>query len=213
MLSSINRQLMANNPYEQLLTQIVQIESQPRQALEQRMSMTQRRSDILGDMDSSVSSLHSLMETFNDTISSPLDGRAATVSDDSYFGATAAEGAVSGSHTMKVERLASTDTRLSKQYTSADGDLRSYFDTNGSQTFSINVSAPTEADEDNREDISVTVDPDVALTTNEDILQYISTTINEAMNAAVEAETIASDEKAVGSMVNETTDTARFTLR
>lgn len=204
---------MANNPYEQLLTQIIRIESQPRQALEQRLSMTQRQSDILGDMDSSVSALHSLMETFNDTITSPLDGRAASISDDSYFGATAAEGAVSGSHTMKVERLASTDTRLSKQYTSVDGDLRSYFDTNGSQTFTISVAAPTDVDEDNREDVSVTVDPDVALTENEDILQYISTTINEAMNAAMDAETIQSDEKAVASMVNETTDTARFTLR
>lgn len=204
---------MANNPYEQLLQQIVRIESQPRQAMEQRLRTTQRQSDILGDLDSSVSALHSLMETFNDTITSPLDGRAASVSDDQYFGATAAEGAVSGSHTMKVDRLASTDTRLSKQYTSAGGTLRSFFDSNGSQTFTISVAAPTDADEDHREDIAVTVDPDAGLTTDEEILQAISTAINEAMNAAVDAETIDSDEKAVASMVNETTDTARFTLR
>ncbi|NNE70304.1 MAG: flagellar filament capping protein FliD [Rhodothermales bacterium] len=214
MLSSINRALMSNNPYEQLLQQIVRIESQPRAAMEQRLRTTQRQSDILGDLDSSVSALHSLMETFTDTISTPLDGRAASISDDSYFSATASEGAVSGSHTLKVERLASTDTRLSKQYTSTGGTLKSFFDTNGAQTFNISVAAPTDADEDNREDIAVTVDLSAtSLTEDEEILQYISTSINDAMNSAVDAETIESDEKAVASMVNETSDTARFTLR
>jgi flagellar hook-associated protein 2 len=202
---------MANNPYEQLLQQIVRIESQPRADLEQRLKTTQRQSDILGDLDSSISAFHGLAESFTDIISSPLDGRAAALADESFFTATAAEGAVSGSHTMKTERLASTDTRLSNQYTSAGSSLRSFFDTNGSQTFTISVSAPTDVDEDNREDVSVTVNP--LLDEDDEILQEIATAINDAMDAALDAETIERDDRSVASMVNETTDTARLTLR
>jgi flagellar hook-associated protein 2 len=211
MLSSINRALMANNPYEQLLQQIIRIESQPRATIERRISTSQRQADILGGLDSSVSALHGLSESFNDTISSPLDGRAASLSDESYFTVAATDGATSGSHTLKTLRLASTDTRLSQQYTSAGTSLRSFFDTNGQQTFTITVSAPTDADENNTEDISVVVNP--VGTTDEAILTEVSVAINDAMNAAVTAETIADDEKASASMVNETTDTARLTLR
>ncbi|MBO6575818.1 MAG: flagellar filament capping protein FliD [Rhodothermales bacterium] len=202
---------MANNPYEQLLQQIVRIESQPRGDIEQRLKTAERQSDILGDLDSAVSSLHSLMESFTDVLSSPLDGRAASLSDETYFTAGAGSGAASGSHTMQVQRLASTDTRLSQQYTSAGTSLRSFFDTNGSQSFTISVAAPTDADENNREDISVTVNPTGS--TDEDILQEISVAINDAMNAANSAETIDDDEKALASVVSETSDTARLTLR
>ncbi len=211
MLSELNRSLLANNPYEQLLQQVILIESQPRQRIEQRISTSQRQSDILGDLDSSISALYSLTEKFNDIISNPLEGRSASISDDSYFTVAATDGASAGAHTLQTLRLASTDTRLSSQYTAAGTTLRSFFDTNGSQTFTINVSAPTEADEDNREDVSVTVNPTSA--TDEDILQEISVAINDAMSAAVTAETIEDDNKASSSVVNETTDTARLTLR
>jgi flagellar hook-associated protein 2 len=73
------------------------------------------------------------------------------------------------------------------------------------------VSAPTDVDEDNREDVSVTVNP--VLDEDEDILQEIATAINDAMDAALDAETIERDDRSVASMVNETTDTARLTLR
>jgi flagellar hook-associated protein 2 len=151
------------------------------------------------------------MESFTDSISGSLDGRSVSAPEDAGFSATATSDAASGSHTIQVLQLAASDTRVSGRYADSGTTLRTFFDTNGSQTFTISVAAPTDADPDYRETISVTVNP--AGADDSAILNEIATAIDDAMQAAVDAGTISDSEAAAASVVNETSDSARLSLR
>ncbi|WP_456427631.1 flagellar filament capping protein FliD [Rhodocaloribacter sp.] len=211
MVSAAFQTFKANDPYELLISQIIQVESQPLFDLQFKRDTQDRISSALDTFDSDVSSLHTLLTSFTDAFSNPFAARSAELSDATSFSVTAGDEAPLGSHSLQVLRLASTDTRISQQYTSSGASLRSFFDTNGSQTFEIKVASPTDTDPNNRVAVSVTVNP--TGTTDEDILDEISLAINDAMDAAIDAGTIQTAEAANASVVNETTDTARLSLR
>lgn len=198
------------DPYELLISQIIAVESQPLNDLDLKKQTQERMQTALNDYDSKVSALHTLLTEMIDLFNNPFDARTASLSDTTSYDVTVSEDAALGSHSLQVLRLASTDTRVSQQYTSAGTSLRSFFDTNGAQTFQINVASPTDTDPNNRVDISVTVDPTGA--TDQDILQEISDAINTAMSDAASSGTIKSTEEASASVVNETSDTARLSL-
>jgi len=211
MVSASFTAFKANDPYELLIQQILTVESQPRFDILDKQDVQTRKKDALGTLDSNVSALDTLMTSFTDLFANPFDARTATVPENSSFGVTATDDAPQGSHSLQVLRLAGTDTRLSQQYTSTGTSLRSFFDTNGSQTFQINVASPTDLDPLNRVDVAVTVNPTGA--TDQDIMQEISDAINTAMDDAATAGTIKSTETASSSVVNETSDTTRLSLR
>ncbi|MFQ5572044.1 MAG: flagellar filament capping protein FliD [Rhodothermales bacterium] len=211
MLSSISSSFLANDPYELLISQMIRIESQPKFALEDRKKEQSTFKDVLGDFDSTLSTLHSLLDTFTDQFSNPFEGRAVSSGESDAFNISATDKAAYGTHSLTVQRLASTDTRISKQFTSSGNELVNFFSTNGSQTFSVEVASPTDADPNNRVSISVTVNP--TGTTDEDIIKEISIAIDDAMDAAVTAGTIKNTEKASASVINETSTTARLSLR
>ena len=212
MLSPINAAILADDPYEILISQMILLESQPKFVLETRRTEADRFKAVLSDFDSKLSSLHTLMKTFTDLFSNPFEGRAVSgVDDTDGFSVSVTDQAAYGTHSLKIERLASTDSRISKQLTSAGSELVNFFSTNGSQTFSIDVASPTDADPSNRESISVTVDP--TGTDDEAILKEISIAIDDAMDAAVTAGTIKSTERASGATINETSTTARLSVR
>lgn len=204
--------MRANDPYEQLISQMIQIERQPQFTMEAQKRTQERTKAVLSDFDSTLSALHTRLETFTDLFSNPFDGRSATLAaDENAYKVSASDDSAFGSHTLKVDRLATADARISQQYTSSGTSLRTFFDTNGEQTFSINVSNPTEGDPNNREAISVTINP--TGTTDEEILDEISAAINTAMTDAVDAETISDSQTSNASVVKETTSTARLSLR
>ena len=200
----------ANDPYEQLISAIISIESQPKLALETKKAEQERLKGVINDFDSKLSALHSLLKNLTDPLARPFQGKSATTSA-TEFTVSANDTAALGTHTLEVKRLASADTRISKQYNSSGSTLRSFFDTNGAQTFTIRVASPTDTDPNNRVDIQVTVNP--TGTTDEEILNEIATAINDAFQAAVDAGTIKSDERAYASVINETSSTARLSLR
>lgn len=211
MVSSTFALFKANDPYEILISNILQIESQPKYALEDKKTAQESYKTALSDLDSKISSLHSLLTSLTDAFNSPFDARTASPSSNDYFSVSVTDEAAFGSHSLMVERLATADTRISQQLTASGSTLRSFFDTNGSQTFSIEVASPTDDDPDHRVSVDVTVNP--TGTTDEEILQEISDAINSAMDAAVDAGTIEDDDAALASMINETSDTARLSLR
>ncbi len=200
----------ANDPYEQLISAILAIESQPKLDLQAKKAEQERLKGVMNDFDSKLSALHSLLKTLTDPLAQPFQSKSATTSA-TEFTVTASDTASPGTHTLEVRRLASADTRISKQYTSGGTSLRSFFDTNGAQTFTIRVASPTDTDPNNRVDIQVTVNP--TGTTDEEILNEIATAINNAFQAAVDAGTIKADERAYASVINETSSTARLSLR
>jgi len=201
----------ANDPYEQLIAQMIQIERQPQFVLRERKGGHEVLKAVLSDFDSTLSALDASLQRLTDQVTNPFTARAATVPEGAGFSVTASDRAAPGSHTLRVERLASTDTRLSQRFDRDGAGLRTFFDANGAQTFTIDVASPTEDEPERRVGVEVTVDPEG--TTDADILAEIRSAINDAMGAAAADETISASDRAAASIVNETSDTARLTLR
>ncbi len=200
-----------NNPYEQLIQQMLVLERQPQARLAEKKSTQSRIRNVINDVDGNLSALHTLTKSFTDALSSPFDAKSATWSDGSGYSISAGNHASLGSHSLEVLRLAKTDTRISKQLASSDSELRTLFGENGTKSFSIEVAHPTEADPDHRVAVDVTVQP--VGTTDAEILEEIRGAINTAMDDAVAARTIEKEQAAYASVVNETSDTRRLTLK
>jgi flagellar hook-associated protein 2 len=200
----------ANNPYEQLISAILNIERRPQLELKTQKAEQERLKSVMSDFNSKLSALHKVLTSLTDPLTGTFQGKTATTSA-TAFSVSASIEAAAGSHTLEVLRLASADTRISKQYSSSGSTLRSFFDTNGAQTFTIRVVSPTDTDPNNRVDIQVTVNPTGS--TDKEILSEIATAINDAFRTAFDAGTIKSDERAYASVINETSDTARLSLR
>jgi flagellar hook-associated protein 2 len=207
------------NPYENLISQIIKYESRPQQRLEQRLDEQQGLKDVIGKTDSKLSALDSAITPFSaDASSSPFEALTANVSDTDAFSVTASDSAAVGPHTLEVEQLAKTDTRISQQYQSDGTGLPDWFNSLPHsvtmQEFDITVASPTDADPENRETISVSIDPNnITGATNEEVLTEVKTAIDTAMSDAVNAGTIDADEKASISVVNESSGTARLSIR
>lgn len=193
--------------YQQLINSIILSEKSPQLRMEQKKSDLKVYKGVLTDLDSKLSGLNSALKTFTSETSNPFEASTAATSDTSAFSISSGSDAALGTHTLQVDRLAQTDTRVSKQFTSSNTGLAG----TGSKTFEISVASPTDTDETNRETISVTVDP--AGSTNEEVLEEIAASINTAMANAVDDGTIESAEKAQASVVMESSGTVRLSVR
>lgn len=200
-----------NSSIDRLIEIILQLESRPRFLLESRQDTLKTRKTVLSDIDSKLSALSTLSKRLTDSITDYFAIKSVSSSDETIITATADATALASSHDVIVSRLASSDTRVSMQYTETDTDLKTFFDTNGSQTFQIQVGHPTTDDSSNRVDISVTINP--TGTDNDSILTEIAVAINSAMSSAVAAETIDADEKVSASVVHEEDGTSRLIFR
>lgn len=200
------------DPYETLISQMVAIERAPQTALKGERSNQVIFKGVLSDFDSALSALSTSVKGLVDPLANPFGARSATVPQDAGFSATASDKAATGSHLLTVQRLASADNRVSRQFDAAGTELRSFFDANGPQTFEVAVASPTAEDEGRRVSVAVTVEP--AGTTDSEILAEIQSAIAEAMGGAVNDEALeATGDRARASVVNETSDTARLSLR
>lgn len=209
MLNSVSS---SGNLYNQLIDQIISAERAPARRLEAQRSDQKVFKGVISDFDAKLSKLEDSLSDLTSSVTNPLNELSATVSEGvTAFSAQAESQAATGPHTLEVQQLAQADTRVSQSYTSDATGLRSFFDANGAQTFSISVASPTDADPQNREDISVTVDP--VGTTNKEILEEVSAAINTAMASAVDDGTISASDKASVSLVNETSSTSRLSVR
>ncbi|MFQ5770255.1 MAG: flagellar cap protein FliD N-terminal domain-containing protein, partial [bacterium] len=200
-----------NSSIDRYIQTIIQLESRPRQNLENTKTVLNRRSAVLTDLDSKLSALNSLAERLTDPLTNYFATKTTSTSDSDILTATADSTALAGSHDVTITRLASADTRVSKQYTKTATELNTFFTTNGSQTFQIDVAHPTDADSSNRETISVTINSSGA--TNDDVLDDIALAVNNAMSVAVTAETIDADEKVTASVVHEQDGTSRLIFK
>lgn len=200
-----------SDPYEQLIQQMLVIEGEPKERLVEQKSTNARIKNVISDVDSNLSALFNVVKSFTSLVSNPFEAKTASASDGAGYSISAGPGAAFGSHSLEVLRLASTDTRISRQLTAAGTELRTFFDVHGAQSFSIEVAHPTEADPNHRESIDVTVDPSGA--TDAEILDELRAAIKTAMDDAVAAGVIERDETAHASVVNETSSTSRFSLK
>lgn len=198
--------------FQRLIQRTLQSERQPKVELENQREQKKNFDSVLDTFDTKLSSLHGNLQGLTDTVSNPFDGRSAQPTEEtSAFSVSANDQASLGTHTLTVNRLASADGRVSETFNADGTGLRNFFDTNGEQTFSVEVATPTDDNPDNRTSIDVTVNPDGS--TNEEILNDIRTAIDDAFDSAVDNETIESDERPTASVINPTSGEARLSLR
>lgn len=197
--------------YDSLISAILQYERVPQANLQKKRDDIEVSKAIMKDFDSGLSALNTLLKSFTDPFGTPFGAQKVTGGDEKAYTLSASAKASSGGHTLEIHRLASADTRLSKQMARTGTDLRTFFDTNGAQTFSIGVSSPTDDDPDNRVDVQVTIDPTGA--TDEEILGEIQSAIADAMDDAADAGDIKRTQRPSASVLTETSTTARLSLR
>mgnify|MGYP000285865739 CR=1 FL=1 len=195
---------------ERLISQYMALESRPRDDLVSKKDTLNERKTVLSNLDSKLSTLETKVERLTDTITDYFAAKLATGSDNDKFTVSAASSAELGNHNLTVDRLAVSDTRVSKQYTDTDTSFSSF---TTDQTFSIEVAHPTDTDSSNRVSISVTVTADKFSQNDDQVLADIADAINSAMTSAVSSETIDSDEVVHASIVTEETGKSRLVLR
>ncbi|NOZ09162.1 MAG: flagellar filament capping protein FliD [FCB group bacterium] len=200
------------NSIEYLVQQYMQIESRPRNKLARQRDLLNSKSQVLSELDSKLSALKTKVDRLTDPITNYFATKLATGSNSDLFTVTAATSTNLGNHSLSVERLATSDTRVSQQYTDTGTLLASAFSTD--QTFSIEVAHPTDADAANRVSISVTINAaDFSGNDDNTVLDAIRDAINTAMSDAVAAGTIDNDEVAHASVISEQNGKSRLVLR
>ncbi len=195
---------------EGLVAQYRLIELGSRSSLEGKKDVLESRKQALSDLDSKLSALYKLGERFSDIILDVFNTREGESSNSELFTVSAGSTAQLGSHSVTISRLASIDTRVSQQYVASNSDFGAIVT---DQSFVISVAHPTDADPNNREEITVTVSAATFSQTNDEVLADVARAINNAMSAAATAGTIDSDEKPAASVVTEETGTSRLVLR
>jgi flagellar hook-associated protein 2 len=203
--------IRGDSSLDRLINTILQIESRPRLTLVDRKTELNKTKAVLTDLDSKLSALESLSKRLTDPITDYFGAKSGSSSDTDLFTVSADSTALVGSHDIVISRLASADTRVSKQYTKTGTELSDFFSTNGSQTFQLEVAHPITSDSSNRVTISVAVNS--TSTNNDDVLKDIALAVNNAMSSAVSAGTIDADEKVIASVVNEDDGSSRLIFK
>jgi flagellar hook-associated protein 2 len=179
------------NSIETLVEQTIASERQPITELEDSKETLQMRLNIFNDLKTKLKSLRNVSRDFTkvDTLNSLL-GKKATSSNESFFTVSASSGADLGTHSLKINRLATADTGLSRQL-SRDGNLLATKSL-GLQEFSIKVG---DAD---AVDFSITVEED---DTDLEVMEKVRDAINNG------------DIDANASIIYDTKDTARLIIK
>lgn len=208
--------------YEQLISQVIAVESQPRLKLRAQQTDQTVYKGVLSDFTSRVSALDSVLDRLTDPFQTPFAGKSAKVGAGGGFTATAADAARTGSHDVEVRALARADARLSKRLDDAGTSLGALFvdagdpggdpptaDTVGARSFTIQIAQPDGADP---VDLAVAYTPAEGATDAE-ILSGIAAAITSAA-AAAEADGLLAEGTGVSaSIVSETNGTSRLSLR
>lgn len=205
MLSSVGSQ---GSIYD-LIDQYMALEKIPRNKLVARKDGLNEKKNVFSELDSVLSALKTKLSTFTDVVVNPFFAKSSSSSDNAKIDITATGSAVSGNHTISIERLAKADTRVSNQFTDSGSSFGAF---TTDQTFSIFVGHPTDTDPDNRVQVDVTVAASVFSGTDDEVLAGISDAINTAMGQAVADETIDGDEVVHSNVVNEQTGLSRLVL-
>jgi len=206
----INSIFNSRSSIDRLIDQFMVLEQRPLNVLLDKKSELEEKKSVFSELDSKLSSLKTVVERITDPITDYFAAKKATTSDPDKFTASAGASSILGNHSITVERLAVSDTRVSKQYTDTNSSFTGF---TADQTFSIEVAHPTSSDSSNRVSVSVTVSSATFSKTDDEVLQDIADAINTAMSDAITAETIENDEVVHASVVTEENGTSRIMLR
>ena len=200
----------STNSIQYLVDQYMALESRPRDELIQQKDDLTKKKSVFSELDSKLSALKTKLEYLNDIVLLPFQAKKATSSDAEKIGVRVENSASKGNHTLTVQQLAKSDTRVSNQFSDSGTDFNSF---TTDQTFTIEVAHPTDSDANNRVSISVTVTADELSGTNEEAIANIAQAINDAMAEAVANETITTEEVVHADVVSEQEGLSRLVLK
>ena len=198
MAYDISSMFSSSNSVENLVYQYMRFEQGPINRILARQNELNTKKTILSTLDSKLSSLYSGSDRLTDSIIDYFAVNKASSSNEEYLQVSAGSNASAGTFSVDINRLATSDTRVSRQYTSENTDFSSFTE---DQTFSISLSHPTEENDNNRVTVSVTISADVFQNTTEDVLEEIMESINSAMSTAVVNDELETEEKISVSVV------------
>ncbi|MCD6374141.1 MAG: flagellar filament capping protein FliD [Caldisericaceae bacterium] len=200
----------STNSIQYLVDQYMALESRPRDELIQQKNELSDKKSVFSELDSKLSALKTKLEYLNDIVLLPFQAKKASSSDAEKIGVRVANSASKGNHTLTVQQLAKSDTRVSNQFSDSGTDFNSF---TSDQTFTIEVAHPTDSDPSNRVAISITVTADQLSGTNDEAIANIAQAINDAMAEAVANETITTEEVVHADVVNEQEGISRLVLK
>ena len=224
MLANLSSIYNSGSIYEQLIGQVIAVESQPRLKLRAEQTEQGVYKGILSDFQTKVSALDGALKKLRDPLRSPFSARAATAPEGAGFTATASDEAALGEHAVRVDRLARADARLSKQTADAGTSLAALFVEPGQpgglftpptpdriveRAFTVHVAQPDGADP---VDLVVAYTPPEGATDG-DVVEGIAAAVNAAAEAARADGRLAEGTGVAASVVRETDGTSRLSLR
>ncbi|WP_420456803.1 flagellar filament capping protein FliD [Rubrivirga sp.] len=224
-MTNLSKIYNSGSLYEQLISQVIAVESQPRLKLVAEKTEQGVYKGVLNDFSSKASALDSLLDKLADPLRSPFSAKAATVADGAGFSATASDSAAAGQHEVQVTQLARADARLSKRYADGGTGLAEMFvdpgnpggpfgippptpDTIGTRSFTVHLAQP----DGDPVDLAVSYSPPEGAT-DADVLAGLAAAVNDAVAAAQADGLLAEGTGASASVVHETSGTSRLSLR
>ncbi|MCS7082515.1 MAG: flagellar filament capping protein FliD [Bacteroidetes bacterium] len=201
---------LLNDPYEQLISKILQYESTPKNRLLEQKKRLEARKNALSEVQSRLAALKRQLEQLRDPQNVAFRAMTANASQPDKLRVSASEQAASGVYAIRIERLARADTRLSRPYAATGTELRAFFDALGEQTFYLELAHPDETDPERRVPIAVSIRAEGL--DNRSILQEIAQAIRDALELAVSAGHLRSTERPTVSLVQEQPGTVRLML-
>jgi flagellar hook-associated protein 2 len=230
MLANVASIANSGSLYEQLIGQVLAIESQPRLKLRAEQTEQGVYKGVLSDFQSKVSALDAALDKLQDPFRSPFSARATTTPEGAGFTATASDEAALGQHDVRVDRLARADARLSKQLADGGAEIADLFVEPGEpgdpgtifrpptpptpdriveRQFTVQIAQPDGADP---VDLVVAYTPDEGATDG-DVVKGIAAAVNGAVEAARADGTLAEGTGVAASVIRETDGTSRLSLR
>jgi len=210
MAYEISSMFSSSNSVENLVYQYMRFEQGPKNRILYKQDELNNKKSILSTLDSKLSSLFSNSEKLLDPITDYFAVNKASSSDENFLTVSANSNATAGVFSIDINRLATADTRVSRQYTSSNTDFSNI---TADQTFSISLAHPTTEDQNNRVSISVTISASTFQKSSEEVMNDVRDAINNSINSAVTAGTIISEEKISTSVVSESEGKSRMVLR
>lgn len=204
-MSSTNALFQASNPYSELIDQLIQLESRPKQRLEQKVEQQQTRKSAISSVGSKLSTLNGLFDSYLGLNANQFEAFSAGSSNESAFTVettTSLDGA--GTYDINVNQIAKNDIKVSKQFNTSD--TISGLDAAENRTFRIKVggeyvdfNGDGTADSNDTITISGIADGD----TYESVIQQVANQINDSV----------ASQDVTATVLRENSDTVRLSVR
>lgn len=211
----------ARDNMDYLVSLMMQQEMRPKWALQDKQQIFDTKKSTLTKLDSNLSALYSKITDINDSVFDFFAVKSATSSDPDNFTVSAGTNAQAGNHSLSISRLATSDRRVSEQFTDGNFDFTTVAKHSVAALTEMNheftlTGATTDSNGDpDTYNLNVTIDSTWFDGTNTDaeILAEIETQINDAMTSVKSGnEYIENDEVITASIVTESSGVSRLVL-